>query len=109
MDEEKETQEQEKEANSKAKSEGEKKEFANSNERLSVIDQAQKLKEENLKLLEETKAERKKLEKAAAEILLSGRGIIGNSPQKSEEEIKKEGAINFFKGTEIEKAIMKYG
>ena len=49
-------------------------------------------------------------EKLYAESQLAGRGFAGQ-PGKAEtaEQIKKDGAIEFFKGSEIEKAIRKYG
>ena len=58
-------------------------------------------------------AERKTLiereEKLAAIRMLGGKSAGGQTPQKSEAEIKQEQAKNFWKGTEIEKAISKYG
>ena len=73
--------------------------------------------EEAKKVLEETKAtlakiteERKRIEKATAEMLVNGRSYAGQeAPKLSEEQKKKEGAIEFFKGSEIEKAIRKHG
>jgi hypothetical protein len=55
------------------------------------------------KLIEEEK-------KLQSQAILSGRSQA-SAPQspKTPEEIKKEGAIEFFKGSQIEKALIKHG
>lgn len=51
-----------------------------------------------------------KQEQQLSRIMLSGRSQANlETPQKSENDKKKEGAMNFFKGTEIEKIIQKHG
>ena len=50
----------------------------------------------------------KKQEEIAANAILAGRSVGGGTaPQLSEEDKKKAGAKEFFKGTELEKAIDK--
>jgi hypothetical protein len=66
-------------------------------ERLEIANEKQ---EELIKRQEELYAKKRLLGSAEA-------GII--SPQKSEEEIKKQGAIEFWTGTPIADAIKKYG
>jgi len=49
-------------------------------------------------------------EKLSAERMLGGRTEAGSAPsEKTEAELKKEGAKEFWKGSEIEKAIEKHG
>jgi hypothetical protein len=51
-----------------------------------------------------------KQEKILSEIKLQGKSFAGSNPnQKTEEEIKKEKTKEFWKGSEIEKAIEKHG
>jgi len=79
-------------------------------EEVSPIEEAKKVMEENKKLLAEMQTERKRIEKATAEMLVNGRSYAGDAQKKkTEEELKKEGALEFFKGSEIEKALIKYG
>ena len=67
---------------------------------------AKKLNEENNRF--ETLL--KKQEKLLAEAKLQGRSMAGeSSPGKSEEMKKKEDAMEFFKGTDISKAIERHG
>jgi hypothetical protein len=59
---------------------------------------------------EELAQERSKIEQLMARQMLSGKSFSGQTVmEKSPEETKKEQAIEFFKGTEIEKAIRKHG
>ena len=53
-------------------------------EGISPIEEAKKVMEENKKLLEEIKSERKKIEKATAEMLINGRSYAGQAPPKPE-------------------------
>ena len=79
-------------------------------EDLSPLEQVRQFNEENKKLLVQITEERKKIEKASAEVLIGGRSKAGQSqPVKSREEQIKEGAKEFWKGSEIEKAIERHG
>lgn len=52
----------------------------------------------------------KRQEEIEAKKILAGRSEVGAAPvQKSPQEKVKEGAMEMFKGTEIEKAIKKHG
>ena len=52
----------------------------------------------------------KKSEEIMARAIISGRASAGTAAQEiSPQEMKKKGALEFFKGTEIEKAIQKHG
>lgn len=65
----------------------------------------EKLKAENDAL----EAEKLRGERLRAESMMAGKTLMTPQQNKSPEEIKKEGAKEFFKGTSIEKAISKYG
>jgi hypothetical protein len=52
---------------------------------ISPIEEAKKAIEENKKVLEEMKAERVKIEKASADLMLQGRGFAGKTEEKKEE------------------------
>lgn len=56
---------------------------------ISPIDEAKQILVENAKLLEELKEERKKIEKATASIMISGKGF-SNIVQEKKEETPKE-------------------
>ena len=63
--------------------------------------------EDNIKKLEEAT---KKYEDAYARSLLAGKSMhTAQAPQMTEEQMKKEKTAEFWKGTEIEKAIRKHG
>ena len=63
--------------------------------------------EDNIKKLEEAT---KKYEDAYARNLLAGKSThVAQAPQMTEEQMKKEKTAEFWKGTEIEKAIRKHG
>lgn len=70
------------------------------------ISPAQKLKEEN-DLYEKEIARKEQLDARSK----AGGGTVGNQPQIQEtpEQLKKKGAMEFFKDTAIEKAIQKHG
>lgn len=79
------------------------------NETLNVVERAEKavqaMKEQN----DRAEAITRRQEEAAAKAMLGGQTQAGQSqPQKTEEQLKKEGAIEFFKGTGIDKAIKRY-
>ncbi len=73
----------------------------------------ERAREEREKLEVATKAlkeENDRREKIMAKQALGGSSNAGQAdPQVTEEQKKKEGAMNFFKGTQIEKAIEKHG
>jgi len=78
------------------------------NTRVSPVSEARKILDGIKKEKEELREERKKLEEARAEDLLSGSsGGHIESKQVSPEDQKKVGAKEFFKGTELENAIDK--
>ena len=63
--------------------------------------------EEQIKKLEEAT---KKYEDAYSRQLLAGKSMhTAQAPQMTEEQMKKEKTAEFWKGTEIEKAIRKHG
>jgi len=71
----------------------------------SASEDLNKLKEIN----DEIEQELLRKEELRARTKFLGEAEAGNTPQKTEEEIKKEGAKEFFKGSEIEKAIERHG
>lgn len=77
---------------------------------LPILDQvkAERLRAEAA--VKELKKENDRREKLMAENMLGGQ-TDGGAPEKtiSEDDKKKKGALDFFKGTQIEKAIQKYG
>lgn len=80
------------------------------NENLSIVDEARKLRDEIKAENDRREALLKEEQKLHAERLLSG--TSGSSFQKveiTEEQKKKTGAMDFWKGTGIDKAIEKYG
>lgn len=63
-----------------------------------IFEQAKLIKEETEKVLEEIKAERQKMEKALAEMALSGKSLAGGKPQiKTQEEVDKDAADKIIK------------
>ena len=56
---------------------------------ISPLEEAKKLKEENIKLLAEMRKEREKIEKAAAELLVGGRSFAGQTKPKELSEDEK--------------------
>lgn len=50
----------------------------------SPIEEAKEILAENKKVLEDLREERKKIEKASANLMMSGRGIVGNQIKKEE-------------------------
>jgi len=76
----------------------------------SLLDETKEAIEELKKEREEISKIRDELIQLRADQLLSGRSEAGSIPQeKTEEEIKKEGAKEFWKGSEIEKALERHG
>jgi len=73
------------------------------------LDEAKRVLEETKAQADKITAERKKIEKATAELLISGKGLAGQNKEVSEEEKKKQGAKEFFKGTLVEKALERHG
>ena len=71
----------------------------------SASEDLDKLKEIN----DEIEAELLRKEELRARMNLLGKAEAGNTQQKTEEEIKKEKTKEFWKGSEIEKALEKYG
>ena len=74
-------------------------------EELSPLEQVKKINEDNKEILKQITEERKKIEKAAAEVLIGGRSTAGQAVLKisPEEKIKTE-TKELFKGTMIESA-----
>jgi len=86
--------------------EEETKEQTTSNLVLEAQNAAQRLEEANAKKEELIKRE----EELEARRIIGGKSEGGTeSPRKTDEELKKEAAIEFFKGTGIDKAIEKHG
>lgn len=76
---------------------------------LNIVEEAKIIRDEIRTAKEELKAEREALQKAQAESLLSssaGQQIPGK--QLTEEDLKKQAAVEFWKGTGIDEAIQKY-
>lgn len=97
------------EENKEKNEETEKKEDKETEEE-SPIDKANKAAER----LEKANAEQAKLlakqEKILSEMKLQGRSFAGSqTKEQTQEEKIKEGALEFFKGSEIEKALKKHG
>jgi hypothetical protein len=75
-----------------------------------LIDEAKEVAERIEKANERQAELLRQQEDLQARRMLGGRADAGQmQKQKSDEEIKKEGAAEFFKGSQIEKAIKKYG
>lgn len=82
-----------------------------------IVPTEETLLDKTRKVVAELKAENDRKEallleeqKIKANELLGGRSESGiQAPQKSEAELKKEQALNYFSGTGIDKAIQKYG
>ena len=66
----------------------------------SPLELARQLNEDNKKLLEQISAERKRIEKASADMLISGRSYMSPKPvEKTEDEKWAERARQRYKGT----------
>jgi hypothetical protein len=75
----------------------------------SLIDQAKKLRDEIRAENERREVLLKQEQEFHAVQMLSGTASAGNEPApKTPEELKKAGALEFWKGSEIENAIRKY-
>lgn len=75
---------------------------------LTLVEEAKAIRDEIVKAKEELKVENDRKDKRQAEEMLgSSAGGHIEAPKKSEAEIKKEGAKDFFKGTALEGAIDK--
>lgn len=75
-----------------------------------LLDQVKAERERLEKVRDEAKAQADRLEQLRADQLLSGTGGIAQPVKEiPETERKKEAAADFFKGSEIEKAIRKHG
>jgi len=75
----------------------------------SMLEEAKKVIEELKKQNAEKKILLEREEKLKAQEMLGGKSSGSQMPQKSEAETKKEMAKAFWKGSNIEKAIEKYG
>jgi hypothetical protein len=71
---------------------------------ISPIEEAKKIQEENKKILEQMTAERKKMEKAAADLMVGGRSFAGQQTKKelTEEEKWEISAKERYKGTGLD-------
>jgi len=86
-------------------------------EEQAIVPTEETLLDKTRKVVAELKAENDRKEallleeqKIKANELLGGRSESGvQTQQKSEAELKKEAALNFFSGTGIDKALQKYG
>jgi hypothetical protein len=78
------------------------------NEGKSALDEIKETLEETKKTLAQITEERKRVEKATAEMLVNGKTYAGQTQQKPREEKLKEDAINFWKGTGIDEAIKRH-
>jgi hypothetical protein len=78
---------------------------------MSVVDEVRFERMELEKIRDEIKNEREKIEALKVDEIIAGRTQGGKMAenQKTPEEIKKEGSRNFFKGTDIERALERYG
>ena len=75
-----------------------------------LIEQAQKIAERMENANKEAKTLMERHERNRAVDALSGKREASiPTPEVSKEEIKKQGALDFFKGSEIEKALKTYG
>lgn len=74
------------------------------------IDEAKQIAERIENANKETLALVERLEKLKVQEILGGQSEAGHIPATiSEAEVKKKGASEFFKGSEIERAIKKHG
>jgi len=74
-----------------------------------VIERAREERERMEKVVKELKAENDRRELIMAKQALGGNTEAGQGTEVSDEEKKKQGAKEFFKGTVIEKALEKHG
>lgn len=80
------------------------------NEDSSPLEEANKTLEALKKEREALTTERKRIEKAAADMKMQGKSFAGSSqPQKTKEQELKEKALEFWKGTEVAEAIKRHG
>lgn len=75
----------------------------------SLIEQANRAREELEKTRTALNSDMKKFEEMQARAIISGKSLAGAQPQMSEQEQFKRKALEFWKGTDIERAINKYG
>ena len=76
---------------------------------VSILEEVRKEKAELEALRDEIKEERAKIEELRTDEILSGKSNSSPDEQLTPEEKKKKGAMDFFKGSGIEKSIAKYG